>query len=493
MKASQADPEEAQGSWSLNVRCGAATGTIHLKDDGMFSFTPDPTHGGGYHEQRRVANTQANCENKGRRTRRANARPHRSPIGWLFRLLRRPVQHQVIPADQLLGARLESPCTLTVWFATPHTARMGCVTKHLFRVRQTPRFEASDPLAASELVARVRRAASWWGRDTPPHVAAIINPKAGRGGAAGLFHGRLLPLLRDVAGLRVSERLTEAAGHASALVRELALNVAGGGVGGGGDGGDEGGVGGGAGDVPAADGVDLIMFVGGDGTLHEGLQGLFQRPDWESARGIPLVAIPCGSGNGVAASCGLWDVPTAVVAVCRGQVAPVDVASVLQPPDNRYYCLLSVVYGAMLPCLPTRLPDSPSSLPGGWQQLADSFAIFGAYNTQYVALGARANPGGLMADGAWEVWQLAAQGRRAGAGLRLRSLKVLLGVEDGSFAKAAGVMHVTKARALLFQQRDDSTWTVLDGEAVREAPLYLEVHPRLCRLLVSPVFREEPL
>ncbi|GFR44000.1 hypothetical protein Agub_g5146, partial [Astrephomene gubernaculifera] len=291
--------------------------------------------------------------------------------------------------------------------------------------------------------------------------------------------------------------------------------------------------------------VDVIMFVGGDGTLHEGLQGLFQRPDWSSARHVPLLAVPSGSGNGLAASCGLWDPVTAVVALLRGRTAPVDVASVLQPPGNRFYCILSVVYGAManldvgtnhlrwmgelrfhlgglwelirgrcysarvfvlppaappadvpnstsstsnpgsssnpgpeepglapasgpsralvtaaatttvsrpaasgageggsmrerllppeepgwlggggsgsgaadgtqlsdyppgpplpalsqLPCLPARLPDSPAALPGGWRQLPDAFAIFGVYNTQYIALGARPNPGGRMGDG----------------------------------------------------------------------------------------------
>ncbi|GLC46319.1 hypothetical protein PLESTB_000998600 [Pleodorina starrii] len=593
MDGVQIDPERAQGLRTLAVRCGGVTGTISLADGGVF-FTPDPIRGGGL-------------------------------FGWFTSLLR-PVRPQFIPAGQLLGARLESPCAFSVWYAPEYTARMGCVTKRLYHARHTPRYEVSDPHAAAELVAAIRRSASWWGRDKPPHVAAIVNPKAGRGGAVRLLRNQLLPLLRDVAGLRVTEHPTQAPGHASMLVRELALNVPGGGG-------------------ATVDGVDLIMFVGGDGTLHEGLQGLFQRPDWAAAREVPLVAVPCGSGNGVAASCGLWDLTTAAVAVCRGRVAPVDVASVLQPPNSRYYCLLSVVYGAManldigtnhlrwmgelrfhlgglreimrgrcyscrvfvlppseaapasasaaagggalrpapaevalegpdgaaqrragsaaggpragdddvlvsgmrepllregaaassgesaaadaaggargdgggndhdaegsllsqyppgpplpllsqLPRLPARLPDSPSALPRGWQQLADSFAIFGAYNTQYLALGARANPGGLMGDGAWEVWQLEAQSRRAGAGLRLRCLKVLLGVEDGSFARTPGVMHVTKARALLFEQRDSSTWTVLDGEAVEERPLYLEVHPGLCRLLVAPGFREEPL
>ncbi|PNG99755.1 Sphingosine kinase A, partial [Tetrabaena socialis] len=374
--------------------------------------------------------------------------------------------------------------------------------------------------------------------------------------------------------------------------------------------------------------VDLIMFVGGDGTMYEGLQGLFQRPDWAAACRVPMAAVPCGSGNGLAASAGLWDPVTAAVAACRGRVAPVDVASVLQPPGNRYYCLLSVVYGAManldigtqhlrwmgelrfhlgglwevirgryyncrvfvlppadpaatdgpatphgaqagtaalsasdvglglpraapggaagagagapapavtpagpspgapgsmqerllppqaaststnggggggiagchlsdypagpplpllsqLGSLPRPLPDSPASLPPGWTQLADSLAILGAYNTQYLALGARANPGGRMGDGAWDVWHMDAVpgvgantsvgkgaggdgagggggrgGKPAGSGMRMRSLRVLLGIEDGSFAKAPDVMRVVKARALLFEQRDSNT------------------------------------
>ncbi|GIL84336.1 hypothetical protein Vretimale_15950 [Volvox reticuliferus] len=642
MDSLRVDPEKGlnTSTGSIAVRCGASTGTISLTDDGAFCFTPNPVR-------------------------------QRGPFGWLTGWLFRPVGHQVIPADQLLGARLESPRAFTVWFTSEYTTRTGHVTKRLYRAVHTPRFEVSDPEAATKLVTQIRRTVSWWGRDKPPHVAAIINPKAGKGVAAVMFRNQLLPLLRDVAGLRVSEHLTKAPEHATLLVRELTLNArpslssSSPPSGGGRSGGIEGG--GAAGPAEAAgvaDGADLIMFVGGDGTLHEGLQGLFQRADWNVARDTPLVAVPCGSGNGVAASCGLWDITTAAVAVCRGRITPIDVATVLQPPNSRHYCLLSVVYGAManldigtnhlrwlgelrfhlgglweilrgrcyscrvfvlppdaasavasapsatataragaaaavggseasdyggapspsvaalemnnaaatatagrpsvgsvaaearrggggegvqepllkhegsacgairsagtggtgatnndrndfdgtegtllsqypygpplpllsqLPCLPARLPDNPSALPAGWKQLTDSFAIFGAYNTQYLALGARANPGGLMSDGAWEVWQLEAHGRRAGAGLRLRCLKVLLGVEDGSFARTPDIMHVVKARAMLFQQRDSATWTVLDGEAVPEAPLYLEVHPRLCRVLVSPVFQEEPL
>ncbi len=72
-----------------------------------------------------------------------------------------------------------------------------------------------------------------------------------------------------------------------------------------------------------------------------------RRPDWSSAVRVPLAPVPTGSGNGLAASAGLWDVATAAVALCRGRAQPIDVASVLQPPASRSYCLLSVVYGVM--------------------------------------------------------------------------------------------------------------------------------------------------
>lgn len=42
----------------------------------------------------------------------------------------------------------------------------------------------------------------------------------------------------------------------------------------------------------------------------------------------------------------------------------------------------------------------------------------------------------------------------------------------------------------MMEQTAEDTWTVLDGEAVPPVPLYLEVHPQLMRLCVSPCFAE---
>jgi hypothetical protein len=57
------------------------------------------------------------------------------------------------------------------------------------------------------------------------------------------------------------------------------------------------------------------------------MQGLLGRPDWELMRSLPLAQVPCGSGNALAASAGMWSVATAVHAVVKGRVVPLDIAS----------------------------------------------------------------------------------------------------------------------------------------------------------------------
>lgn len=117
--------------------------------------------------------------------------------------------------------------------------------------------------------------------------------------------------------------------------------------------------------------VDLVAFVGGDGTVFEGLQGLMdsclantsgQAPSASKLphhhRPLPFVHVPGGSGNGLAASCGLWDVETAAVAIVKGVMGKLDIASVLQPSaasdpseqglgGKRFYSFLSTVFGLL--------------------------------------------------------------------------------------------------------------------------------------------------
>lgn len=78
---------------------------------------------------------------------------------------------------------------------------------------------------------------------------------------------------------------------------------------------------------PSCSACGAICILGGDGTLHEAIQGLLTRPDWPTARKIPLAVIPAGSGNAMATSLGLEDPVDATLALVRGHCAPLDVFS----------------------------------------------------------------------------------------------------------------------------------------------------------------------
>ena len=71
------------------------------------------------------------------------------------------------------------------------------------------------------------------------------------------------------------------------------------------------------------DGYDMVIAVGGDGTVHEVINGLMQVPEKQRpALGI----VPAGSGNDFAHTAGVpLDPKTALAAALKGEAAPMDI------------------------------------------------------------------------------------------------------------------------------------------------------------------------
>jgi sphingosine kinase len=232
-----------------------------------------------------------------------------------------------LPARQLVGAEADASGRVRVWYTEqeqdeqqrvkPGKQLRGYVCPPPLRVRVSAPVDAGAH--ADAVVAAVRAAAR--GSQRPhkplPRVVAIANPVSGRGRALRDFEREARPLLERAAGLRVTLLPTRRAGHARELARALEVD------GGGGDGGV------------------VLAVVGGDGTLHEVINGLLSRPDWrrvccggggddgQAPALLRLAHVPCGSGNGVAVSCGLRDAATAAAAIAKGCSAKMDVTSVL--------------------------------------------------------------------------------------------------------------------------------------------------------------------
>jgi sphingosine kinase len=106
--------------------------------------------------------------------------------------------------------------------------------------------------------------------------------------------------------------------------------------------------------------IDAVLAVGGDGTLHECVNGLMQRKDKEILSRVPLVTIPAGtgkfhwnfspsntsSGNSFAHELhGGVELERVVNRVIRGIHLPIDLALIKCENGESFYSFNSIHWG----------------------------------------------------------------------------------------------------------------------------------------------------
>ncbi|EPY73448.1 sphingosine kinase 2 isoform 8 [Camelus ferus] len=159
----------------------------------------------------------------------------------------------------------------------------------------------------------------------PPRLLLLVNPFGGRGLAWQWCKNHVLPMISE-AGLSFNLIQTERQNHARELVQGLNLSE-----------------------------WDGIVTVSGDGLLHEVLNGLLDRPDWEEAVKTPVGILPCGSGNALAGAVnqhggfepalGVDLLLNCSLLLCRGGGCPLDLLSVTLASGSRCFSFLSVAWG----------------------------------------------------------------------------------------------------------------------------------------------------
>ena len=129
----------------------------------------------------------------------------------------------------------------------------------------------------------------------------IVSPWAGRGKGSKIKEA--VEAAAADHGLFYDMCLTETPGHATTLARR------------------------------AVDTHDIVVAVGGDGTVHEIVNGLVSAADGQPTH--PLGIVPIGSGDDFAYNIGVTrhHVPTAIQRIARGDVRAVDIGRV----NDRYY------------------------------------------------------------------------------------------------------------------------------------------------------------
>lgn len=174
----------------------------------------------------------------------------------------------------------------------------------------------------------------------PRRLLLLVNPFSGRGQAMQWCQTHILPMIRE-ANISYNLIQTERQNHARELIREISLQE-----------------------------WDGIIIVSGDGLLHEVINGLMERPDWEQAIKTPVGILPCGSGNALSGSINHYAgydmclreplLLNCCFLLCRGGVKPMDLVSVTTSPcassstsnqnghppaPKRLFSFLSVAWG----------------------------------------------------------------------------------------------------------------------------------------------------
>lgn len=126
-------------------------------------------------------------------------------------------------------------------------------------------------------------------------IKVIVNPNAGI--KAGISNLSICKNIWEEKGIEVQVLETTHAGHCRKFALEEDLT-----------------------------GVDVLCAIGGDGTLHELVNGYLAR---ENASRVPLGFLPGGSGNSVMCDLGTWDMAEAARRIATGNVCMMDVTEVI--------------------------------------------------------------------------------------------------------------------------------------------------------------------
>ncbi|MFH1843519.1 MAG: diacylglycerol kinase family protein [bacterium] len=138
------------------------------------------------------------------------------------------------------------------------------------------------------------------------HILLIVNPVSGL--AQGVRIGQRLQKRLQGSGCHCAMRRTEKSGDASAWAQRA-----------------------------GEEGFDLIVAIGGDGTLQEVAAGLVTAP-----RKIPVAHVPVGTANVIAIALSLpWSTRLAQDIILNGQVIPFDVGYL--PDLDRHFLLMAAI------------------------------------------------------------------------------------------------------------------------------------------------------
>ncbi|HLZ91331.1 MAG TPA: diacylglycerol kinase family protein [Candidatus Acidoferrum sp.] len=297
----------------------------------------------------------------------------------------------------------------------------------------------------------------------------IHNPNAGSGGNARRRQLVVARRILALGGIEAELEETRGPGHATEIAQRA-----------------------------TAQGRQLVIACGGDGTLNEIVNGLTRQ---QNGQRVPLALLPGGTANVLAKEIGLpWDIPAAAKKLVEGEIKEIalGLATPLNEPGKARY-FLSVAGagpdGMMVYSIDLDLKARVGILAYWWQGAREVFryqfphfrVVTGdtKLDVSLVVVGRTKNYGGpfritdqadLYAD-QFEIMGLTTQSG-------FRYLSYLPTLWFGKLRGTDGV-HYWKSNSILCEPLNDKpVYAQMDGEPLARLPVEFKIIPRALKLLV---------
>ncbi|GAX29409.1 sphingosine kinase [Fistulifera solaris] len=270
------------------------------------------------------------------------------------------------------------------------------------------------------------------------------------------------------------------------------------------------------------DDYDAVILMGGDGTIHEFLNGVMRRDDaMATLAKLRLGAIGCGSANGFTktityASQEVVGPLQETFLICKGHVTATDI-STYTTRKNTYTSFLTFAWGNIAdididsecirclgesrfdvwgawcilrmrhyrgrfsytndpkPVLPSSLNDP---VPESWTVMEDDFILFWASHVSHAATGSMNSPHSRLQDGVIRVFIL----RKPMS--RFRATRVLLGLDTGKHIEVEGAEYVA---CTAYRLEPQGSYNDLDGEVIEDGPVQAQVIPGVLNVFAGPL------
>ena len=290
----------------------------------------------------------------------------------------------------------------------------------------------------------------------------IINPNSGIKKSVNIFNSIISPELNK-RGHTVESQITERQYHAKKIIQKINLKD-----------------------------KDAVLVLGGDGTMHEVINGLLCRADGIK---LPIGNLPTGSGNSLLYDLGKYDVPTTLNNILKHKVKKVDVLKVSTSKKIIYSInLVGWGMGNDIGLLAEKLrwigpmryniasiieifryKGRKAEIIIDEQKFSENYALITACNTIHVGKGMKMAPNASLNDGKMDIVMIKNNFSK------LELLNLFPKLFTGEHIKNKKVIY-KQGKCFTLNPLKDEILNI-DGEIVGETPITIEVIPKAIELL----------